>query len=138
MKNIMLQFLFCLLFGSISLGQTADTGGPISWSNSAIMNPDPKQHIMPGFSLDLIQAEDDINDERKEAPWRFGYSYKTAMKLDSITGDWTTLENGSRIWTTEIVCPEALSVNLIFENLFLPSGASLYLYDKNKTNCVGA
>ena len=138
MKNIMLQFLFCLLFGSISLGQTADTGGPISWSNSAIMNPDPKQHIMPGFSLDLIQAEDAINDERKEAPWRFGYSYKTAMKLDSITGDWTPLENGSRIWTTEIVCPEALSVNLIFENLFLPSGASLYLYDKNKTNYVGA
>lgn len=92
---------------------------------------------MPGYDQAAIDAEDLINDETKDGPWRFGYKYETDFSLDN-SGTWTTLANGNRLWQLELVCDGAMTVNLIFENLFIPDGAYIYLYDVAKSNRVGA
>ena len=53
-------------------------------------------------------------------------------------GKWDVLENGDRIWRILISSPEALSLNFIFDNLFIPKGGSLYLYNIDKSDLLGA
>lgn len=125
------------LFGISSLAQTTNLGGPYAWKEKVVLPKVIDTRTMPGYDQASIDAEDLINDETKEGPWRFGYKYETDFSLDN-SGTWTTLPNGTRIWQLGLVCDGAMTVNLIFENLFIPEGAYIYLYDAEKTNRVGA
>ncbi len=125
------------LLGLSAFTQTVDLGGPFSWRPKAITPKFIDTRTMPGYDQAAIDAEDLINDETKDGPWRFGYKYDTDFSLDN-SGTWTTLENGNRLWQLELVCDGAMTVNLIFENLFIPDGAYIYLYDVAKSNRVGA
>jgi lysyl endopeptidase len=125
------------LFGISAIAQTVDLGGPYSWRPKAVNAKFIDTRVMPGYDQAAIDAEDVINDETKEGPWRFGYKYETDFSL-SNSGTWTELSNGNRLWQLELVCDGAMTVNLIFENLFIPEGAYIYLYDVAKSNRVGA
>ena len=117
------------------MAQVTDLGGPISWNRTLKSNQiDTK--TMAGFDMAAIQAEDAINDVEKAAPWRFGYKYSTNFSLEN-SGTWQELDNG-KLWRIELQAPGALTMNLILENLYLPEGAQLYLYDNKNTNLVGA
>ena len=136
MKKIYTLFI-CALVGLNSIGQTANLGNPVSWNLKGIQIKNADVHTMPGFDLSLVEAEDEINDALKDKPWRFGYKYSSNFNLEN-SGVWTSLPNGNRIWKIEIIAQDAITMNLIFENFYLPNGAHLYLYDKEKTNKVGA
>lgn len=125
-----------LALSSLSFGQTVNLGGPISWRGKLAKTTIPTEE-MPGFDLAAIQAQDEINDKTKAAPWRFGYKYNTDITLEN-NGTWTSLPGGNRVWRVGIIAEGAMSVNLLFENLHLPEGAHLYLYDADETNRVGA
>lgn len=116
--------------------QITDMGGPYSW-NSTIQSINIPTITMGGFDQSTIDNEDAINDQTKDAPWRFGYKYDTDITLDN-SGIWTNLFNGDRTWQTIIECPGAMTINLLLEDLYLPEGSYLYLYDVDQTNRVGA
>lgn len=133
MKRIAL--LFSAVFSAtILFAQTTDLGDPIGWNGKL---PAPQSEGMATFDLSAIQAEDAINDPLKDRPWRFGYKYNTSYNLTN-SGTWTTLPNGDKVWRLEVKCRDALTVNFIFENLFIPEGAAIHLYDSDMTNVVGA
>lgn len=138
-KNILYVLLF-LLYSGTSFGQVTDMGGPINWSNKQhpFTIPVHKHFAMKGINLAKLQAEDKINDVAKDAPWRFGYKHDTDIRLEDCIDGWEELENGDRVWRTGIVSANALSINLILEDLFIPTGAYIYLYDYKQTNRVGA
>lgn len=117
--------------------QTTDLGGPISWKRNFADYKQIPLAEMPGFDMQAIQAEDQINDIIKNMPWRFGYKYATNIDLQS-NGVWTDLPNGNRLWRTRIKCEGAMTINLLLENVYLPEGSRLYLFDVNNTNRVGA
>ena len=103
-------------------------------------NPDSKNipvKVMSRFNQSLINSEDIINDSLKDRPWRFGYKYDVNYSTKN-SGIWTTLPNGDKLWQLSIECKNALTINLILENYYLPKGAYLYLYDEDRTNKVGA
>ncbi|MBK7130355.1 MAG: T9SS type A sorting domain-containing protein [Crocinitomicaceae bacterium] len=126
-----------LLFGAGAISQTTDLGGPMGWHPKFVQPKNVDSHAMPGFDAAAVAYEDSINDLTKAGPWRFGYKYNTNFSLEN-SGTWTNLNNGNRLWQIELICNGALTVNLIFENLQIPEGAYIYLYDVNKTNRVGA
>jgi hypothetical protein len=137
MKQILLSFLGTIIASTSVLSQTVDFGGPISWKREV---SDPKQiplEIMSGFDLSAIQAEDQINDQQKDIPWRFGYKYTTSISLAN-SGKWDELPNGSRLWRTRIKCEGAMTINLLLEDVYFPEGSRFYLFDRNNTNRVGA
>ena len=136
MKRILLSALITLS----SLGafaQVQDKGGPISWKGKLSGHVMIPQHTMPGFDMEARRIEDSIRDQAKDSPWQFGYKYDTDITPNN-TGIWTDLPNGNRLWRVAINCPGALTVNLLFEDFYMPEGAHLYLFDKNGTNRVGA
>jgi hypothetical protein len=52
-------------------------------------------------------------------------------------GQWTDLENGDRIWRMLISSPGALSLNFIFDDFYMPQGASMYIYNHDQSDLIG-
>lgn len=131
-----LLFALVILIPIFGLGQTTDLGGPKGFNSNST-----KKFAFgwkaKGFDLEKVRAEDAINDQSKEQPWRFGYKYDTDI---SIVDEALYLEfaDGGKLWEYTVSCPGAQSINLLFENFNLPEGAQIYLYDVNRTNYVGA
>jgi lysyl endopeptidase len=136
MKKI--YILFIVLSCSFGLtAQTTDLGGPFAWRTKAVLPKQAETQVMAGFDQAQRAYEDAINDITKESPWKFGYKYDTDFSTGN-SGTWTTLSNGAKLWQIELVCEDALTINLLLDNFYLPDGAYLYLYDTDRTNRVGA
>jgi hypothetical protein len=136
MKKHLLFACALAVSGFNSNAQTTNLSGPTSWkSNLPVDQLD--YEVMLGFDANVVAAEDEINDTNKSRPWRFGYKYNTNYSLQN-SGTWETLADGSKIWRLAITSEGAVTMNLLLENLNIPAGASLYLFDDEKLNRVGA
>jgi lysyl endopeptidase len=135
--NKKLLFICALtLVSSTTLAQTTNLGGPVSWkTNTKLDQIDSKK--LHGFDANVVAAEDAVNDLDKSQPWRFGYKYDTDFSLTN-SGTWENLADGGRVWRLEVISEDAITMNLLLENVHLPAGASLYLFDTEKINRVGA
>ncbi|MDG1334299.1 MAG: T9SS type A sorting domain-containing protein [Crocinitomicaceae bacterium] len=136
MKKTLLVICAFAVAGFSTIAQTTDLGGPISWKSNLRMD-EIDYETMRGFDETVVAAEDAINDENKSQPWRFGYKYDTDFSLQN-SGTWETLADGSKLWRLGITCDGAITVNLLLEDVNIPAGASLYLFDQDKTNKIGA
>ena len=133
MKKLIALFL---IFSTVGFSQVTNEGQPLSWSYASSDLLDVEAKTLPSFDLKAIEDEDKINDNSFDRPWRFGYMHSVDYGFED--GQWDILENGDRIWRILINSPEALSLNFIFDNLYIPKGASLYLYNDQKTDLLGA
>ncbi len=130
-----ITLLFALLIGFISTAQVTNEGKPKSWDWETSVNLNPI--ILPAFDLKKLQEEDLINDQRKDIPWRFGHEILVDYNLQN-SGQWTTLDNGDRVWRIRIASKGAKTMNFFFSDFFMPEGASLYLYNNNRSDLLGA
>lgn len=130
-------FLFFSFATTTSYAQLIDIGAPKSWSEKVPAKSNKQIVQMPGFDMNVVRAEDAINDIDKTKPWRFGYNY--AVDLDpNNSGDWTDLPNGDRIWRLTLRSYEAKSINVIFDDFYLPEGSSIQMYNRDRSHLVGA
>lgn len=132
----LLLLLGCCLWGSVAFAQMTNTGYPVSWGIKQLSNKIDR-HVMPAFDLQQIQQEDAINDPAWDRPWRFGYSHTTALNLQN-SGTWQQLPNGDRLWRIELHSPNALTMNVVFDDYRLPDGATIYLYNPVTRQYFGA
>lgn len=136
MKKIV-SLLFSLSVSGFAYTQISEKGTPAGFEYAGILQKNIPAEVMPSFNLDSIQAEDKINDQRKDIPWRFGYSFRVNLSLEN-SGTWETTGNGNRLWRLKIVSKNALSINLIFGEYSVPQGGKVFLYNENKTHILGA
>lgn len=87
--------------------------------------------------IDALRAEDLINDVTKAGPWRFGYNHETNLTLEN-SGRWYTSANGAKIWVLKIQSKYAQTINLTFENLQIPKGNEMYVYNEDKSFILGS
>lgn len=133
MKKITLYFLL-LFFINLS-AQVTNQGQPMSWKFNQLNNVVPVQ--MTEVDLTSLQAEDAINDLRRDIPWRFGTELSVNLSMNT-SGTWDQLPNGDRIWRLNIVSDGAKTLNFVFSDFFLPTGASLYFYNQERSDLLGA
>ena len=134
MKKIFLSHLAYLMILS-SFAQVTNQGIPNSW-NLNLDNAQIQKKSLPSFDLEAVKSEDAENDYKFEAPWRFGYMHSVDYGFDD--GAWTILENGDRIWRILITSKDALSLNFIFDDFYMPEGGYIFLYNNEKTDLLGA
>ncbi len=115
--------------------QLSQGGTPYSFNDVAA-----KQALsfvnMPGFDVDAMKAEDAVNDLSK-GPFRFGYNHMVSLNL-SNSGEWTTLANGDRLWRMGVSSTGAQTINLAFDDFFMPEGGKLFVYNASKSYVIGA
>ena len=134
--------VFTLLLGLtitfVTIAQTYNLGGPVSF-NSNLLSDDSKvvEYVMPAFDLQKQLQEDLINRANKVGPFRFGYEHITNYDIQN-SGSWETTESGDKVWKIKFSSPGALSMNVIFNDFFIPEGGSVHLYNKETEMVVGA
>ena len=129
-----------LIFTFVTTSSTAqliDIGVPKSWSEKVPAKSHKQIVQMPGFDRAKVLAEDAANDPDKTKPWRFGYNYTVDLDLNN-SGEWTELPNGDRIWRLTVRSSGAISINVIFDDFYLPIGSSIHMYNRDRSHLVGA
>jgi hypothetical protein len=81
--------------------------------------------------------QEDVENEAKGIPPRFGYRHEVRYNLEN-SGEWTDLPNGDKIWQLEISCSGALSINLLYDKFWVPDGAKFFIYSNDRKQHIGA
>lgn len=130
---IRLTLLFCLLMASIAaFAQLSEGGRPLA---ETLDLPAAPAMEMPGIDVDALMQEDEV-DLSYNLPLRFAYPHNVSLNLEN-SGSWTELRDG-RVWRLSLRCPDALNINLLYNDFYLPPGATLFLYNKQRTQVLGA
>jgi hypothetical protein len=137
-KNKFIVLLILLLPGFNAIAQLGTKELPVSFSFDKTIQLSDKQSAkyLPALDMEAIRKEDKDREERG-APPRFGNKHKVDYNLDN-SGTWTTLPNGDKIWHLEIFCPQALSINLLYDKFWLPDGAKFFVFSNDKKYHIGA
>ncbi len=127
--SILLIKLSIASYGQINIG-----GEPYSFANPTARLA-IQDMVMPSIDIVLLQEEDE-QDAQDGLPPRFGYPHDVQMDLTS-SGTWSTLKGGDRLWRLTITCPGAISVNLLYDQFWLPRGSRFYVYNQSRNHVLG-
>ncbi len=138
MKKLLLSALMLssAVFLNTANAQYSIGGTPYSFTNSSIITTPVSFQMMPAVDVDALKAQDLINDQNK-GPFRFGFNHLVNFNLTN-SGNWTTLPNGDRLWQLGIKSTGALTINLAFDDFFMPEGAATFIYNADKSFVLGA
>lgn len=125
--------IFLLSFTS-GFAQLSEGGVPYSFTK--ILPSLIHSVTLPPVDVAKLLAEDKI-EESKGLPFRFGIDIPVNYNLEN-SGTWYSLPDGSRIWRLEITSPGASTINIMYNDYWLPRGAKFYVYNRNKTEVIGA
>jgi lysyl endopeptidase len=140
MKKLCLSLLMLIsadLFVAVS-AQISQGGTPKSYTliEKAQLHEVPFK-IMPAIDVEALKKEDVYNDTIKDQPWRFGENIMVNLNPKN-SGIRDILSDGSKLWRLGITSKGALSINLTFNNYHLPKGATLFIYNADKSDIIGA
>lgn len=141
---MMLRFLcFTVIIAFLQTNSTAQisqSGRPLSldakFSNvmSRLYVP---QHQLQSPDIEAFKKEDATPGYKAMGLLRIG-----AVASANITfpddGTFYTLDNGQRIWSTQLRMPGALALGLYYDNFHLPAGVKMYLMNESKKQVLGA
>jgi len=131
-----IKITFLLLMASLAgVAQVSNERNPYSWRQTGLEQIAPV--AMPAFDVKALLKEDAINDKGKDKPWRFGHEFLVDHNLNN-SGAWHTLPNGDRIWRIRYTSDGAKTMNFLFTDFYMPKGASVYLYNNEHTDVLGA
>ena len=132
-----LTVLLFISFG-ILYGQTSTREEPVSLTREipALKINEQTQKIMPFLDMQKIEQED-AEDNLNGIPPRFGYPHETNFTLEN-SGEWIELPDGNKIWRLQIYCPNATSINLLYDRFWLPEGAKFFIYSNDYREYLGA
>ncbi|MGH1337706.1 MAG: T9SS type A sorting domain-containing protein [Aureispira sp.] len=136
MKTVYLSIVLLYCCWSTGWAQTTNEGHPKSWTEKTI-SQQIDQRNLPKFDLAAQQQADAINDASWAGPWRFGFKHLVQYALQN-SGTWTSLTNGDRVWRLGVRSKGALTMNVLFDDFYLPEGATLYLYNPITKELRGA
>ncbi|MDP6684659.1 MAG: T9SS C-terminal target domain-containing protein, partial [Candidatus Marinimicrobia bacterium] len=87
--------------------------------------------------IDIQALLEEDQEAGKDVPFRFGYGIEVDFDLGS-SGTWEELENGDRVWRLAIKSPNAYSINIVYDDFYLPDGGEFYVYSADKNYIIGA
>src|SRR5690606_36712497 len=132
MKRLFLISFLCSV--TAIYAQLTNEGTPHSWSLQQVSQVDPI--VLPSVDVERLLQED-AQVQKGEAPLRFGQEIVVDHSLGN-SGEWTTLNNGDRIWRIRYYSPGAKYLNFIFHDFYLPQGGTVYLYSNDRQDYLGA
>jgi PKD repeat protein len=134
MKRTLLTLILSAIVVSLN-AQISYGGEPFSFKTQLSNNIDYR--VMSEIDVEMLLAEDAEDEKYGDVAWRFGKDIEVDFDL-SNSGTWETLESGDRIWRLEITSYGALSINLIYDDFFMPEGGKFFIYNPQKKHTIGS
>ncbi len=136
-KKIVLRIIMLSLFvySGILNAQINSGGQPLS--NLMELGSAYEVVTLPHVDTKTAIEEDAAASELSGIPYRYGLNVSTNYNLNN-SGTWQVLSDGSRIWRLGIKSEDAKSLNLLYDDFYMPKGAYMFVYDLGKTKVIGA
>ncbi|HRD82632.1 MAG TPA: DVUA0089 family protein, partial [Saprospiraceae bacterium] len=134
LTHLVFGVLFGCLFLQTAMAQISTGGKPYSFARRTHTEAPPPV-LMPGINLGKLQAEDLLDEQAGLAP-RFGDLIEVSLNTNN-SGVWETLPDGGRLWRLSIMAAGAKSINLLYDDFYLPSGGELYIYSADRKHVIG-
>ncbi|MBO4739812.1 MAG: T9SS type A sorting domain-containing protein [Bacteroidales bacterium] len=137
-SNILLCFL-CLNLCVFCFGQIEHGGTPYSFRKSNLAYSEiPTMYLPPMDNQQLLEKEMNVSiDNVHKTGYQFGVEIPVDFSLEN-SGLWEILGNGDRLWRLKVKSTDALSLNLIFDEFFIPEHSKLFIYTADKSYVTGA
>ena len=131
-KRILLLSTIFTAFLGASFAQTSNVGNPLT-ANGKI------QKTKSFYSTPAIDIESElaVQSTSGEKMMRFGKEFTVDLNVVELASK-TILPSGDVVYQYGIECPNAVSVNLVFDKFYLPTGAKLFITDANSNEFIGA
>lgn len=136
--------LAALFIGAAATAQISQGGQPYLWDSYHSLQSfhgDSDEELVayrtPSIDRELLRSQDEVTDQYKEAPYRFGVEFEVALDYNNH-GNWKTLANGDRIWHLMLNSPGATSMSFLFDEFELPKGVEMYIWAVNRTEFLGS
>ena len=128
-----MKIFYTFLFGSILFSQVSQEGIPKSFTQSL-----PASIGMVSMEpIDIQSLLEEDKQAGKDVPFRFGHGIEVDLDMN-LSGTWETLSNGDRVWRLAIKSPKAYSINIIYDDFFIPHGGNFFVYGADKNYVIGA
>ena len=127
--------IFAFSFAFAAMAQVSFGGFPYNWEDKHVSSQ-ISFNTMPAIDMEALAAEDAVVDQYKEAPYRFGFEHETAFGINQAS--WRSIENEKSIWQFGIECSGARTINLIFEDFYLPKGAEMFIWSADREEFLGS
>ena len=121
-----------LLMASILNGQVHHGGAP-NWNIDESIIPSVR---LTNIDRTLLDSQDAVTDQFKEAPWRFGVEFDVSID-PAVDGVWT-VEANERVWRIRVEAQEALGLSFFFDEFLLPKGGELFIWNAERTDFIGS
>ncbi|MFM7730032.1 MAG: T9SS type A sorting domain-containing protein [Flavobacteriales bacterium] len=138
MKKNLLSFAVFLFCSCAMFGQISHGGQPHAWKQKELASEIPFVQ-MGAIDLDRLLLEDEITDQYKDLPYRFGYEFATNISMENSGRKFRAQDGSNReIWQVGIECPGALSMSLRFDAFRIPKGGEVYLWTADRKAFLGS
>lgn len=127
--------LLIVLTTCLGFSQVTNKGTPVSWRTVNLT--EPAKITLPAVNLKALTEQDAKNAGRKDVPYRFAHEFTTNYTMEN-SGMWNILPNGDRLWRIHFSSPGAKGMHFWFKDFFIPKGATLYVYNNDHTDLLGA
>ena len=93
--------------------------------------------VMPPVDVQALLEEDQrAMMENIQRPFRFGYAIDVDIDIKKYGAN-KELPDGGNLWLLKIHCPDAFSINLIYNHFRLANGSKFYVYNEDKSMVLG-
>ncbi|MEL6721030.1 MAG: hypothetical protein AAFP82_20180, partial [Bacteroidota bacterium] len=133
-KNNFLLIFLMLLF-SVHLSAQISLGGTPKSFQFNLSDNDIQEVVLPLVDVKALEAED-IERAADNMPYRFAHGFPVSYNINNI-GSWMDLPNGDRLWRLKVTCQQAVSVNFLYDDFFIPQGGLYYIYSADRTEVIG-
>jgi hypothetical protein len=123
-----------IIFSTAAMAQVSTGGIPYGLRAGLSLEGVPTVQAAP-FDAQVAAEEDARRDAASMPP-----KYASVLAVDAGLTDaglWTLRPDGGRIWRLRVSSTGALATELFFSDVFLPNGASLYVYDGTGEQVLG-
>lgn len=138
MKFFSTAFCAIILFAGHNLFAQIQTGSePVSFRTGLYVFDDAlPQAVVPALDMDRVHNEDEARAQTDKPPFD-ARRIPVGWNLEN-SGEWMALENGDRVWKLKIHAPGALSLEMFYDEWFIPQGAEVHLYSGDRSEYIGA
>ena len=135
MKFFFNLFLLLLLTGIVN-GQVSQGGLPVSFHNPEIETNSIKSIRLNAPNLDILRAEDNINDATK-GRLRIGAVINSNIEF-SQEAEHILLKDGRSVYRLAILGKDAQALNFYIKNFEMPMGDEFFIYNKENEQVLGS
>ncbi len=118
-------------------GQLFTPSIPISWRTAISPLDVFPTTTLPVVDVSALLQEDIAHSNEKDRAFRYAFKHSVDFSLNE-SGRWKNLDNGDRIWRIGIKSSDALALNVTFSDFNLAKGASVFIYNEDRTEILGA